>query len=96
MSSSGSRACSAALTMRPHAVGHRLECEDEQLLLVVEVVRQRTGRPARLGRHAPHGHGVESISRCHLPDGGGERGAALSVVDDLRHRSVKSYIERLI
>ena len=67
------------------AVGHGLEGEQEQLLLVLEVVRHGAGGPARLGGDAAHRHGVEALARGEPPHGGGELGAALRVIDDLGH-----------
>ncbi len=62
-SSSGSSVrSSAAASRRPHAVRHRPEREQQQLLLVGEVVDDGAGGPARLFRDAPDRHGLEPLA----------------------------------
>ena len=74
-----------------HAVRHRPEREQQELLLVGEVVDHSAGRPARLVRDAPHRHGLEPLAGRQPPHRRAELGAAPLVIYDLRHRGPSLY-----
>ena len=67
------------------AIRNRPEREQEQFLLGLEVVHERTGGPSGLLGDAPDGHGLEALARRDAPNRGGKVGSAFLVVDHLRH-----------